>query len=264
MLAALLLPSLLAPGAEPPADAVKLNPPHVENRANEASATTSPWIDANGWRMLRSPERTFSYQVKGEAAALAAAEAFTYGARASISADAPGAAAFGKMLAFLKTVPAVDLQPVADFAVVDDGTDAAGELLNLLTRMNLLYKVVKNPDRSFRLNVQPRDEDPGFAAHKIRSEIGDDNRSLRVFGSEVVIARLLMGSGARVFLLNYAGRPVRGLRVRVRGVFAKGELRAFGAADSQLADFGLEGGAMEFTVPELRVLAIVDLASPGR
>jgi hypothetical protein len=112
--------------------------------------------------------------------------------------------------------------------------------------------------------VKPRDEDPSFAAHRIRSEIGDDNRSLRVFGSEVVIARLLMGSGARVFLLNYAGRPVRGLRVRVRGVFAKAELRAFGAADSHLADFGLEEGATEFTVPELRVLAIVDLASPGR
>ncbi len=98
--AALLLPSLLAPGAEPPADAVKLNPPRVENRANEASATTSPWIDANGWRILRSPNRTFSDRVKGEAAALAAAEAFTYGARASVSADVAGATAFGRMSHF--------------------------------------------------------------------------------------------------------------------------------------------------------------------
>lgn len=262
MLAALLLPSLLAPGAAPPADAVKLNSPRVENRPNEASATTSPWIDANGWRILRSPDRTFSYQVKGEAAALAAAEAFSYGARASISADAVGAIAFGRMLAFLKAVPTLDLQPVADFAVVDDGSDAAGELLNLLTRMNLLYKVVNSADRRFRLNVQPRNEDPSFAAHKLRAEIGDDNRSLRVFGSEVVIARLLSGQGmARVFVLNYAGRPVRGLRVRVRGVYSKGELRAFGSAGSRLADFGADGSGTEFTIPELHAFAVVDLSS---
>ncbi len=260
MLAALLLPSLLAPGVEPPVDAVKLNTPRVENRANEASATTSPWIDANGWRILRSPDLPFSYRVKGDAAGLAAAEAFTYGARASISADAPGAVAFGRMLTFLKAVPSLDLQPVADFGVVDDGSDASGELLNLLTRMNLLYKVEKNPDRSFRLNVKPGEGDPSFAAHKIRSEIGDENRSLRVFGSEVVIARLLSGPrGARVFVLNYAGRPVRGLRVRVRRVYSKGELRAFGSADSRLADFGSEGAATEFTIPELHALAVIDL-----
>ena len=92
--AALLLPSLLAPGAAPPADAVKLSEPRVHDRNNEASATRSPWIDANGWRILRSPGKTFVYQVKGEAAALAAAEAFTYGSGASISTDAAGENAF--------------------------------------------------------------------------------------------------------------------------------------------------------------------------
>src|SRR5580693_4999670 len=106
MLAALLLPSLLAAGSEPPADAVKLNEPRVQYRNNEASATRSPWIDANGWHILRNEDKTFVYQVKGEAAALAAAEAFTYGSGALISADAAGADAFGRMLTFIKALPA--------------------------------------------------------------------------------------------------------------------------------------------------------------
>ncbi|MGA2114820.1 MAG: hypothetical protein ABSH56_08735 [Bryobacteraceae bacterium] len=274
MLAAALLLHLLTGGAEAPTDAVKLIEPGVQYRPNEASATSSPWIDANGWQILRAPGRTFAYSVKGESAALAAAEAFTYGANAFISADAPGEAAFGRMLEFLKTVPAADLAPVADFGVVDDGTDVTGELLNLLTRMNLLYRIEKKPERSFRINVRlgtkeyPSDEaqDPSAVAHKIRSQIGDDSRSLRLYGSEVVIARLVGGPRqARVFLLNYAGRPVLGLRVRVRGPYSKGELRASGVADAHLQDWTpadrTEGGpAAEFTIPELRAFAVIDLS----
>jgi len=269
MLAALLLPTLLAPGAEPPSDAVKLNEPRVQYRNNEASATRSPWIDANGWRILRSPDRTFVYHVKGEAAALAAAEAFTYGTAALISADAPGADAFAKMLEFLKTIPTAELPPVADFGVVDDGSDPAGELLNLLTRMNLLYQGEKNPGRKFRLNVRlgtkefPLEEakNPSVVAHKIRSEIGDDNRSLRLYGTEVVVGRLLAGPRqARVFLLNYSARPVLGLRVRIIGKFSQGDLRQPGAADTHPADWNQDGPATEFSVPELRVFAVIDLS----
>ncbi|HTB14757.1 MAG TPA: hypothetical protein VK752_24460 [Bryobacteraceae bacterium] len=269
MLAALLLPSLLTAGAEPPAGAVKLNEPRVQYRNNEASATRSPWIDANGWHIQRSPGQTFVYQVKGEAAALAAAEAFTYGSGAFISADAAGADAFGKMLTFIKALPAVDLPPVADFGVVDDGSDATGELLNLLTRMNLLYRIEKNPDPRFHVNVRlgtkefpPEDaKNPSVAAHKIRSLIGDDNRSLRVYGSEVVIGRLMAGSGkARVFLINYTPRPVLGLRVRIRGAYSKGELQASGLPDARLADLGQDGPATEFTLPELHIFAVIDLS----
>jgi hypothetical protein len=268
MLAALLLPSLLTAGSEPPADAVKLNEPRVQYRNNEASATRSPWIDANGWRILRLPGKKFVYQVKGEAAALAAAEAFTYDTDAVISADPPGATAFAKMLEFLKTVPSAELAPVADFGVVDDGSDATGELLNLLTRMNLLYKIEKSPDRGFHVNVRlgtkeypPEDaQNPSVAAHKIRSQIGDDNRSLRVYGTEVVVGRLMTGPRqARVFLLNYSNRPVLGMRVRIRGAYSKGELRDSGIPDANLADLTEDGPATEFTVPELRVFAVIDL-----
>ena len=260
MLAALLLPSLLTSGAEPPPDAVKLNEPRVQYRNNEASATRSPWIDANGWRILRSPGKTFVYRVKGEAAALAAAEAFTYGSGALISADAPGTDAFGRMLEFLKTIPSAELPPVADFGVVDDGSDASGELLNLLTRMNLLYKIEKNPDRAFRVTKED-EHNPSVAAHKIRSQIGDDNRSLRIYGSEVVVGRLLAGPRqARVFLLNYAARPALGLRVRIKGEYSKGELRASGLPDAHLADLTQDGPATEFTIPELRTFAVIDLS----
>jgi hypothetical protein len=265
MLAALILPVLLTGDA--PSDAVKLNEPRVQNRPDQASATRGAWVDANGWRILRDPGRTFVYHVKGQAAALAAAESFTYGTAALISADAPGSEAFARMLDFLKTAPAPDLPPVADIGVIDDGSDAAGELMNLLTRMNLLYKIEKAPDRAFHLNVRigtkeyPKEDNPNILAHKVRSDLGDDSRSLRVYGSEVVIARFLSGSNrARVFLINYANRPALGLRVRIRGAYAKSALRAFGLPDAQIADLSQDGPATEFTIPELRSFAVVDLS----
>jgi hypothetical protein len=269
MLAALLLPTLLTGGAAPPADAIKLNLPRVQNRSSVASATRAPWIDANGWRILRNPGAKFVYDVKGETAALAAAEAFTYGADALIAADDPGAKAFGAMVEFLKTIPAVDLAPVADFGVVDDGSNEAGELINLLTRMNLLYKIEKSPDTNLRVNVRlgtkeyPVEEarNPGVLAHRIRSQMGDDQRSLRIYGSEVVVGRLMTGPRqARVLLLNYSTRPILGMRVRVRGAYSKGDLKVSGIADTGLADWTQDESAAEFTIPELRVAAIVDLS----
>src|SRR3982074_223861 len=150
----LLLPRLLTSGSEPPVDAVKLNPPRIQHRINEASATRSPWIDANGWRIVRTPSQSFLYHVTGDTAALAAAEAFTYGSDALIAADAAGTAAFGRMLEFLREIPALNLTPVADFGVIDDGSDTTGELMNLLTRQNLLYRVERAPDKSLRLNIR--------------------------------------------------------------------------------------------------------------
>jgi hypothetical protein len=97
-------------------------------------------------------------------------------------------------------------------------------------------------------------------AHKIRSQIGDPERSLRIYGSEVVVGRLTAGPRQmRVLLLNYSARPVLGLRVRVRGVYAKGELRASGQANAQLADWTQDGPATEFTIPEIQVAAVIDL-----
>ncbi len=264
--AAVLLPRLLT-GSEP-TDAIKLAAPHVQYRANVASATTSPWIDANGWKILRAPGRSFVYHVTANATALAAAEAFAYGANALIATNAEGKQSFGQMLDFLQRVQSVDLTAIADIGVVDDGSPATGELMNLLTRQNLLYKVGQSADQLARLNVRlgskeyPRAEaaNPHLLAHKIRAQLGDEHRSLRIYGSEVVIARLTANDRqARIYLLNYADRPVRGLRVRVRGRFAKGELQVFGVPTSALVDWTQDGDATEFTLPELNAFAIVDL-----
>ena len=264
----LLLPRLLT--TEPPAGAVKLNPPRVQMRNNEASATRSPWVDANGWRFLRTPNQQFYYQVTGDAATLAAAESFAYGSDALISADAAGAQAFDKMMAFLRSVPdAKDLQPVADFGVIDDGSDQTGEVLNLLTRQNLLFKIEKAADQQFSVNVRVGSKDypaeeasnPSFMAHKVRSQLGDDHRSIRLYGSEVVVSRYLANGGrARVYLINYSNRPVRGLRVRVRGSFAKGDARLYNIAGAKLEDWVQDSGATEFSIPELSAFAVIDLS----
>ena len=58
LLLAAILPALAAGDAS--ADgAVKLPPPRVQYRADEASASTTPWIDANGWQILRTPGKHF-------------------------------------------------------------------------------------------------------------------------------------------------------------------------------------------------------------
>ena len=70
--------------------------------------------------------------------------------------------------------------------------------MNLLARRNLLYQVVPAPSPQFRSTSSsgapeyPRAEaaDPSAFALRIRRELTDERRTLRVFGSEVVICRL--------------------------------------------------------------------------
>ncbi len=256
------LPRLLT--TDPPAGAVKLSAPRVQMRNNEASATRSPWVDSNGWRFIRTPEKQFYYQVTGDAAVLAAAEAFTYNSEALISADPAGTQAFEKMVAFLRTIPdAKDLKPVADFAVIDDGSDQTGEVINLLTRQNLLFKLEKSADPKFKINVRvgPNDTNPSEVSHKVRAQLGDDHRSLRIYGSETVVARYVAGGGkARVYLINYAKNPVRGLRVRIVGAYSKGEGHIYNVADQSPADWTQDAGATEFSLPELGSFAVIDLS----
>jgi len=268
LLLAVILPAL-ATGDADANGAVKLPPPRVQMRPNEASATTSPWIDANGWQILRAPGKRYSYDVRGNAVALAAAEAFAYGANAVVQTDENGSAVFNRMLEFLRSIPEADLPAMANLGIIDDGSDETGELMNLLSRHNLLYRIVAAPDAQLDLNIRlgskeyPKSEaeDPGFLAHKIRGQLGDEKRLLRVYGSEVVIARLIGNRDrARVHILNYANRPVAGLRVRVTGVYSHQTMKAFAKPDLKLQDVAVEGGATEFTVPEMSVYAVVDLA----
>lgn len=266
LLAAAILP-VLASGDAAVDGAIKLPKPGVQYRPNIASATTSPWIDANGWRILRDPGKRFLYDVPGNGAALAAAEAFAYGGTAVVHTDDGGTAAFNRMLEFLHTVPDADLPAMANFGVLDDGSAQTGELMNLMSRNNLLYRIVKSPDPRLDINVElgspayPKSSDPNFLAHKLRGDLGDEKRKLRIYGSQVVIARLLGDAGqARVHILNYSNRPVVGLRVRLLGAYSHQTLKVFAAPDAKLQDVTVENGATEFTVPEMNTYAVVDLA----
>jgi hypothetical protein len=108
----------------------------------------------------------------------------------------------------------------------------------------------------------PREEtgDPSAFAQKIRGQLTDEQRSLRVYGSEVVICRLT-GDGQRIrlHLLNYGGREIEGLRIRVRGAYRSGEAYVAGAGRLPLEDQVVADGATEITLPRLATYAVIDL-----
>lgn len=246
----------------------KLLVPRVVGRANVASATSRPWIDANGWRFLRNPQGKFYYELPAGKAALAAAEAFVYNADAILKIDPADAEEAKQMLAFLRQVPAANLPAVADLAVIDDGSSETGEVLNLLVRRNLLFRLTKTPLSQFRLNLKlgskefPRTSaaDPSEFVLRLRRQLTDEARSLRIYGNEMALCRLFSnGQQARVLMLNYSGRTMESVRVRVRGTFATGEAVSFGVEKPALEDFVVADGATEFSLSQMGVFAVVDL-----
>jgi hypothetical protein len=240
----------------------------IAARAGVASPTRSPWIDANGWRFIRRPGAKFVYTVPAGKAALAAAEAFAYGVDAALKIDPADARSLAAMLTFLDAVPPADLPSIADLAVVDDGSSITGEVMNLLARRNLLFQVVKEPTSRFAINIAigsaeyPRTDaaDPSAFAQKIRRQLTDERRALRVYGSEVVIGRLT-GDATRIRLqlLNYGGRDIEGLRIRLRGAYRPGQARVAGAGSIPLIDHVAADGATEFSLPRITTYAVIDL-----
>ncbi|MFN0123245.1 MAG: hypothetical protein ACKV2V_22305 [Blastocatellia bacterium] len=246
----------------------KLLPPGLAPRTRDASPTRAPWVDANGWRLARWPKERFYYTLPRGRAALAAAEVFAWNANAVMTMDPGDLEPFGQMLGFLGRMESRDLAPVADFGVIDDGTPLIEEVMNLLNRRNLLFRPLQTAAPQFRMNIRlgtklwPKTaaEDPSAFALKVRRQLGDEQRSLRLYGSEVVIARLLTnGRQARVILLNYSGRTHEGLRVRVRGQFGRGTVAADRVEAQELQDFITEAGTVEFTIPKMQTVAVVDL-----
>lgn len=263
-------PGILVQVADPK-DAVKLLPPAVSYRYDEAAASSTPWLNTNGWKLLRNPGARFYYDIPGPGAALAAAEAFAYGGRALIHTDAAGLKPLGRMLEFLKTLPAMDLPVMANIGYIDDGSPGSGELMNLLVRRNLLFRLETAPDPHLDLNVRygagayakPPNGDPSWLAQKVRSDLTDDKRLVRIFGSEVIVVRLA-GSGdrLRVHLLNYAAtaRRVQEIRVSLKGRYPKHSVAVAGIPDTALADYKVGEDSTEFTLPALKEYAVVDLS----
>jgi hypothetical protein len=145
-----------------------------------------------------------------------------------------------------------------------------GEILNMLTRRNLLYRVVSRPDPKLGLTVRlgapdfPKEsaDDPSDFAARVRAKLGDDKRLIRLYGTNTAIAHLIGdGKRARFVILSYSRNRVQpGVRVRVLGRFKLSKFAAFGtAAGAQLADIDNPGGATEFSIPQFSTIAIVDL-----
>ncbi len=246
----------------------KLLTPRIAGRANVASATRRPWIDSNGWRFARNPSGRFYYDLPQGKAALALAEAFAYKANAILKIDPADLKDVGSMLAFIKNLSGENYPPIADIGVIDDGAPETGEVLNLLTRRNLLFKIVSAPASQFAVNIKlgskeyPKEDaaDPSEFAQKIRGRLGDENRSLRVYGTEMVICRLTGdGARARLHLLNYSGREAEGVRVRLRGIYGKAEASLFGSGRVGLEDFSVGETTTEFTITKMGIYAVIDI-----
>lgn len=242
--------------------------PGIQRKVNVASPTRTPWVDSNGWRLLRQPTGQFLYDLSAGRAGLAAAEAFVYGADVVVKIDPADLNEFGKTLTFLRSLPSDELPPVADINVIDDGSAATGEILNLLTRRNLLFRISSAPSTNFPINIKIGSRDysedeaanPSAFAQKIRRQLGDEKRSLRIYGSEIVIARLVGDSDkTRLHLLNYSGRELQGLRIRLRGKFAGKEVMVAGYGREDLQDFMIANGATEFTIPKVGNYAMIEL-----
>jgi hypothetical protein len=260
--------SAIAMSAADLASRERVPAPGYEARADVASPTQSPWIVANGWRYLRRSGGRYLYDLAAGKAALAAAEACVYGADAVLKIDPADLGELGRMSAFLAELPRQDLPGIADLAVVDDGSASTGEVMNLLARHNLLYRPSAKPLPAFRINVRlgskeyPKKDaaDPAAFAQRIRRELGDEQRSLRVYGSAVVIGRLTGdGSRARLHLLNYGGRVIEGLRIRLHGSYGPGETRVAGLGPAPVEEQIVSDGATEFSVPRMGTYAVVDL-----
>lgn len=251
--------------------------PALRFRVDDARATRAPWVDSNAWRFNRGMGKASYAKLPAGTAPLAAAEAFTFDVDAILNPDPKDLEPLAKMLAFLKAQDQPRMPPLANIEVVDDQSPMLGEVLNLLTRRNLLYRVVPAAEGKLDVTVKVGSEDfpseaaanPYDFAAKVRAKLGDDKRLVRLFGTSTTVARLTGdGKRARLYLLDYGGPRDRSMgggdqqsvRVRVLGRYRPTRLAAYGAAaEAKLADVDNPGEATEFWLPSFATLAIVDL-----
>lgn len=242
--------------------------PGTVARPGLASPTRTPWVNTNGARFIRNPSAKFRYELPEGKGALAAAEAIAYAADAVLQITSADLPAVCRVFALAREVPTPALPAVADIGVIDDGAPMLGEVMNLLVRRNLLFQIVPAPQKQLAVNVKigspdyPAAEaaDPSAFALKVRRQLTDERRGLRLFGSEVVIGRLTADAGrARLHLVNYGNREIVGLRVRIRGAYRAGEAFVVDQGRAAIADIAAADGATEFSLPLIRTYAVVDL-----
>jgi hypothetical protein len=268
----------------------RVNGPSIRMFNNVAQATTAPWVDANAWRFQRGMKKAYYEKLVAGSAVPAAAEAFAFNVEAILNPDPADIPELGRFLRFLKAQERALLPAMANIGVVDDKSPQMDEVLNMLTRRNLLYRVVSAPDRKLDLTVQLGSKDfpkesaanaSDFAA-RVREKLSDDKRLVRLYGTSTVIAHLTgEGKRAQLYLLSYtrgggrgqgggAGRGQQGsgagggagqpIRIRLLGRYQPVKFAAYGAAEgAKLTDVENLGNATEFSVPAFTALAIIDL-----
>jgi hypothetical protein len=250
--------------------AVKLPAPGVDYHMNAASASRVPWVNSNGWRFIRQPGAEFAYDARGTVSGLAAAEAFAFGSTSLIATDEAGLRPLGEMLKFLRSVDKLQGTAVADIGFIDDGSSLDAEVMNLLVRENLLFEIVPASEPRLKLTVklgsnEYQSKNANELEHQIRSNLEDRRRSIRIYGTSVVVTHVIRkGARLRIHLLNYGadnGTIVGAFRVRVLGQYESGGLHSFGSPHDALLDFEKDQDATEFTVPGLKTYAIVDLTA---
>jgi hypothetical protein len=264
----------VAPSESDAASYREIPSPGVRYLPNVARATNVPWIDSNGWRFARGMRKVRYANVPAGSASLAAAEAFVFNVDAIIDPDPKDHEDLEKMLRFLKANEHAPLPEMVNIGVVENPSPLLDEALNLLTRRNLLYKLVPAPDPKLDLNVQLGTEDfpteaaanPYEFAARVRGKLGDDKRLVRLYGTSTVIARLTGDKRrARLYLLSFSSRRqqnagAQAIRVRVQGHYQPAKFAAFGASpEAKLTDVRHPGTTTEFWVPEFNTCAIIDL-----
>ena len=247
---------------------VKADPPGVDYQLSEGGATAAPWVNSNLWRQLREPGKAYLYEVHGPAVALAAVEAYASGAPSYFRLKQDDLAAFGAALRFLQEIDGPPLPPRANFGLVDDGSAEMEEVMNLLLRRNLLFQPVRSADdwkgTVVRLGSSeyPKDlaSEPYKFAAVVRGRVGDDRRLVRIYGSDTTIVRMYgTEQHARIHLIQYGRNAVRGMRVRALGRYPRVLVAALGQRVTVPEDITMDDSATEFTIPEFRTYAVVDL-----
>jgi len=247
-------------------------PPKTQMRADVAAATSIPWVDANGWRYNRGLQRAFYSSLPRGSAALAAAEAHAYGVDAVVAPDAADLPAFRAMVAFLAKAGGQRLPVMANIGVMDDGSPTLGEVLNLLGRRNLLYRVLKESEKENAKGLDlvvrvgskefPAEaaQNPNDFAARVREKLTDEKRLLRIYNSYTVIGHLTgAGSKARLYLLNYGRNPAKDVHLRILGSYARVHVMDSTDPSLQHTDFSLHRGGTEFTIPAIQTYTIIDL-----
>ncbi len=133
--------------------------PGIVPRPGVASPTRSPWVNANGWRFMRPGDGKFVYDVPAGKARAGRRRSLRLRRRRRLEVDAgrPRARS-GRMFAFFASICrplACPTSPTSPSWTTD--RQRSGEVMNLLSRRNLLFPPVPRRRVQFPMNVQARD-----------------------------------------------------------------------------------------------------------